>query len=354
MVRSIFSIFIIKKYHCTPLVHMICYSYFFFQIFFAFPRVNTLKNWLRCIRIYHQFDATLFPRSVCVLSIWSDTSASSAWSPFSPPLLTCSICSGHSPSLLLSLHPGIPHYHPGGSLLLFLHLAPLFPGYAVPYLPVLLSLAIAVTVTMKRKCLRICVSENVLSPSSCLKALLYMELWVRNNFLSNYENVSLTSSFHCCWKVQNYSYSCSLYITCLSISLWLTCNFFMRFLIMGLFFIHYAWPLVGLFNVEICVAQLWEVFLNCLISSLLFVLFHLSEASINQILDLLDWSSDFSFFFPSLSFLLCSSQFIFQSLYRVFIFLISKNSFVFIVLFIYFFCSNLYLSYKSNITSYLW
>ena len=33
MVRSIFSIFIIKKYHCTPLVHMICYSYFYFQIF---------------------------------------------------------------------------------------------------------------------------------------------------------------------------------------------------------------------------------------------------------------------------------------------------------------------------------
>lgn len=188
---------------------------FFLSDLFAFPRVNTLKNWLSCIRIYHQFDASLFPRSVCVLSIWSDTSICSSWSPFSPRLLTCSICSGHSLSLLLSLHPGISHYHPGGSLLLFLHLAPLFP-----YLPMLLSLAIAVTVTTKRKCLRICVSENVLSSSSHLKALLYMELWVGNNFLSNYENVSLTSSFHCCWKVQSYSYSCSLYITCLSLCNW--------------------------------------------------------------------------------------------------------------------------------------
>lgn len=57
---------------------------------------------------------------------------------------------------------------------------------------------------------------------------------------------------------------------------------------MGLFFIHYACSLVGLFKVEIRVAQLWEVFLNCLISSLLLVLFHLSGAPINQILDLLD------------------------------------------------------------------
>ena len=143
---------------------------------FAFPRVITLKNWLRCVRLHHQFNARVFPRSVCALSVRSDTSAPSAWSPFSPPLLTCPICSGHPPSPLLSLHPGVPHCHPGGSLLLFLHLAPLFPGYAVPSLPMLLSLAIAVTVTMKRKCLRICVSENVLSPSSHLKALLYTEL----------------------------------------------------------------------------------------------------------------------------------------------------------------------------------
>ena len=149
---------------------------YFLSDLFAFPRVNTFKNWLSCIRIYHQFDASLFPRSLCVLPIWSDTSVSSSWSPSSLRLLTCSICSGHSLSLLLSLHPGISHYHPGGSLLLFLHLAPLFPGYAVPYLPMLPPLAFAVIVTMKRKCLRICVSENVLSPSSHLKVLLYMEL----------------------------------------------------------------------------------------------------------------------------------------------------------------------------------
>lgn len=95
MVRSTFSIFITKKYHCSPVVHMMSRLYFLSDLF-AFPRVNTLKNWLSCVRIYLQFDASLFPRSVCVLPIWSDTSVSSSWSPSSLRLLTCSICSGHS------------------------------------------------------------------------------------------------------------------------------------------------------------------------------------------------------------------------------------------------------------------
>ena len=69
----------------------------------------------------------------------------------------------------------VSHHHPGDSLLLFLDLASLLPGYAVPFLHILPHFAIAPAVTMKRKRLRTCVSENVPSLPSHLRVLLCME-----------------------------------------------------------------------------------------------------------------------------------------------------------------------------------
>ena len=203
MVRSIFSIFVIKKYHCSPVVHMICHDHFYFQIFLLSLELIHLKIGL----VVSEFIISLMPVSsleVYVFFPYGQIHQFPLLGVLSPRVFwpapsvqvtlwaCCSVCILGSPITILEV--------PFSSFCTWL---PCFP----------------VTVTTKRKCLRICVSENVLSSSSHLKALLYMELWVRNNFLSNYENVSLTSSSHCCWKVQSYSYSCSLYITCLSISL---------------------------------------------------------------------------------------------------------------------------------------